>query len=995
MTTIKNILLLFNVFLIFYIKAQQPSYIHFNVNNGLPSNNAYYVTQDKNGYFWISTDKGVAKFNGYFFQVYTTNDGLSDNEIFDVHEDAYNRLWFACYNGELPYFKNNNFYNRKNDTVIAKLNRYNIGLKVISDKNGTVYYLSQKAIAAIRKDGVFKESILNEISANSTLIKNDKNEVISISYDTSKVYFTNLSTDDVTTFSHEHKKVMPAINTKADMIGSSVFYSVSGKLVKKELTGTSYSVIVTFDNMIQYVKKAGPNALWVGTKKGLYLYDLIQQKIIKTLFAEYSISCVFEDNEKHLWVSTLDGGVFLVLNQNVELLNRDNGLNFNTCLSFSSINENKLLIGSNKFKFAIIENGLVKNISLPESQGNGLIRSARTDPEGNLFIVTAVNIFKLNAAGQLLKTYNTAVRDLLFTNSDSLYVARISGVSKIKVSDLDKYHSNLDAFLFRNTVLKHGTNYFYNTQSGSVYCIGNKGIKLINGIKNNAIEHDTLFKNNISGMVQSKEGLVFISSDINGIKVLYNNVPTYINNKTGLPSNFVTSLMLDDKNNLWAGTANGLVKINYSLSSNKFNYKVKSYSTINGLIDNSINDITLHNGKIWLATNFGVCSFNESELQSSGKAPQMNIETVLLNDSVYEFFDRSTVVSPYNKNNFKIKYVGISSGSLNNISYRYRMNGLDENWSTTSNIQLQYPSLPPGTYTFEILALNQQGNSSETKRVFITITPAYYQTLWFKALAVIFVGFMLILVITARLRVWRRNHELKESLLSSENKRLALEKEEINMQMKLLELEQKALRLHMNPHFIFNAINAINGFYASGEAETGKKYIGKLSQLLRMLLDFSSQKFISIRQEVELLTNYFLLNQLRFQNKFDYTIEVNKEINPDRLAIPPMIIQPFVENALIHGIAPLKTKGEIVVRLSMENGYLKCEITDNGIGMKKSRIINKDRIHSSTGIKITEERIRTNYNGSDNPFLITDNIDKEGNSTGTCVIFKLNVEELY
>jgi ligand-binding sensor domain-containing protein len=995
MAKIKHKLWCFAVFLMLLVKAQQPSYIHFNVNNGLPSNNAYYVMQDKNGYFWISTDKGVAKFNGYAFQTYSTNDGLSDNEIFDVYEDAQHRLWFACYNGELPYFKNHVFYNRGNDKMLAKLSRYHIGLKVMSDRKGTVYYLSQRAIAVIAANGIVTENLPNELGANATLVKNDKAEVISISYDTSMVYFTNLTTNERISFSHAHKQVMPLINTKADMIGNSVFYSVSDKLIRKDFSEAGYTVAAGFGSMIQYVKKAGPEALWVGTQKGLFLFDLKQHKVTKELFKEYSVSCVFEDNEKHLWVSTLDGGVFLVINQNVELLNGDNGLNFNTSLSFAEITKEKLLIGSNKFKFAIIEKGQVKNITLPESNGNGLIRSARTDPNGNLFIVTAVNIYKLDPSGKILNTYHTAVRDMLFADTDSLYVARINGISKIKVTDLDLHRKNLDAFLLKHTRLKHGTNYFYSTPNGDIYCVGNKGIKLMNGLGSKAIEQDTLFKNNISGMVQSKDGAVFISSDINGIKVVYKNVSTYINNKTGLPSNFVTSLVLDNHSNLWAGTSSGLVKISYSLSADKFTYTAKSYSTINGLIDNAINDIALYQGKLWLATNFGVCSFKESELQSSSKAPQMNIESVLLNDSVLELAANATVISPYHKNNFKIKYAGISSGSLNNILYRYRMTGLDENWSTTGNVQLQYPSLPPGKYTFEIAALNQQGNASATQKVFITITPAFYQTLWFKTAAVIFIALLLVFIVMARLSVWRKNHELKESLLSSENRRLSLEKEEINMQMKLLELEQKALRLHMNPHFIFNAINAINGFYASGEAETGKKYIGKLSQLLRMLLDFSSQKFISVRQEVELLTNYFLLNQLRFQNKFDFEIDVDKRINPDRIAIPPMIIQPFVENALIHGIAPLKTKGEIYVRLSVENGYLKCEIRDNGIGMKKSGIINKDRIHTSTGIKITEERIRTNYSGTDANFQIWDDADTDGNSKGTHVTFKLNLEELY
>lgn len=980
--------------LVCFLQAQQSSYIHFNVNNGLPSNNAYYITQDKNGYFWISTDKGVVKFNGYHFTIYTTNDGLSDNEIFDVYEDSSNRIWFACYNGELPYFKNDTFYNRYNHISLSKLSRFNIGLKVMSDYNNSIFYLSQRATATIKKNGTIEEIFTNEISANSTLIKNSKKEVLSISYDTTNVYLTNLTTNKIKSFSHQKKKLMPLLNTKAEIIENILFYSVSENLIIKNLSDLNITETAAFESMIQYIKKVSDSLLWIGTQKGLYLFDCKNKIIVKKLFSEYSISCVFEDNENHTWVSTLDNGIFLVLNQNVELLNQHNGLNFNSCLNFTRINENTLSIGSNKFKLALIENNKVKNITLSESQGNGLIRSVKCDNQGNLYIVTAVNVYKLNKEGVNIKTYKTAIRDLLFTKNDSLYVARINGVSKIKVKDLDEHSNNLDGFLFRNINFKHGTNYFYESEAGTIYCIGNNGIKQLNGKRNEIIERDTLFKNNITSVTETRDGVIFISSDINGIKAVYKNKSTYLNNKSGLPSNFVTCLTLDDKNNLWAGTTNGLVKISYNHTDSGLKFIVKNYTTINGLIDNSINDVAIHNSKIWLATNFGVCSFKESDLIKISKSPKINIVSISINDSLYNSHN-NTVVSAFNKNNFKIKYVGISSGSLNNIIYRYRMHGLEENWNTTNNIQLQYPSLPPGNYIFEILAINKNGQASGAKKIFITITPAYYQTIWFKILVAVIITLLIAFIVILRIRIWRKNHQLKENLLSSENKRLALEKEEINMQMKLIELEQKALRLHMNPHFIFNAINSISGFYASGDAEVGKKYINKLSQLLRMLLDFSSQKFISLQQEVNLLTNYFSLNQLRFQNKFNYIIDIDTKINTERLAIPPMIIQPFVENSLIHGIASLKSIGNIKVKISLEDGFLLCEIIDNGIGIKKSREINKDRIHKSTGIKITEERIRTNYNGSLSGLEICEINDENGNCLGTHVYLRLNIEELY
>ncbi len=993
MRSVKCIYLILVVFSCIGALAQQPSYIHFNVNNSLPSNNVYYASQDKSGYFWFATDKGVVRFNGYNFNNYTTNEGLSDNEIFDIYQDSKDRIWFSCYNGEPSFYKDGTFHNRSNSNLLAQSSHFNIGLKVMEDNKGNIYYLSQKAIAVFKGNGEFDQKKQNETIAYSTLIKNEQNEVLSIKYDTSNVYISNLTSGHTESFSHQRKKVMPMINTKADIIGNTVYYGVHNKLVVKRSTSKVFEIATEFTDMIQFIRKESNTTLWIGTQNGLYLYDVVKNVIKKRIFSGHSISSVFTDNEMHTWITTLDDGIFLVLNQDVELLNASNSLSFNNSLNLMILDNQSLLIGSNNFRFAVLGNGAVSNINLPVSQGNGLIRSVRSDKFGNFYIVTAVEIIKLNNRFEMLKKYKTATRDLLFLNDDSLYIARINGVFKVKVSDLDKHANDLDAFFIRNIHLKHSANYFYKSESGNLYCIGNKGIKKMNGKREPAIENDTLFKNNITSLVESGNGVLFVSSDINGIKAVYNGRNFYINNKSGLPSNFVTSLAFDSNNNLWAGTTNGLAKVEYTTVGGEIQFKITNYSTINGLIDNSINDVIFYKDKIWLATNFGVCSFKEKDLSKKSVAPAFRIESIIINDSIYGL-GTNTIVSPYNKNNFKIKYVGISSGSLNNIKYSYRMNGLDENWNTTSNTQLQYPSLPPGNYTFEIKALNRQGEASSTSYLYITIVPAFYQTIWFRLLVAIALLLLTSFIIIFRIRVRERNHLLKANLLRSENKQLEMEKEEINMQMKLMELEQKALRLHMNPHFLFNAINAINGFYASGEAELGKRYITKLSQLLRMLLDYSTQKIITLKQETDLLHNYFLLNQLRFQNKFDYSIEIGANLNPEIVAIPPMIIQPFVENALIHGIAPLKTKGMVKVNIEKSDNYLICTISDNGIGRKKSNELNADKIHKSTGIKVTEERIKASVDAEEY-LSIEDITNAAGVCIGTKVIFKINYQEMF
>ena len=977
-----------------FLFSQQPSYLQFTLNNGLPSNNVYYVIQDKAGYFWFATDKGLARFNGYNFNIYTTNDGLNDNEIFDIYEDSQNRIWFSCSNGNLSYYKDGQFFNNTNSELLIKINAPYIGLKVLEDNNQSIQFITQKSKITILKNAILKQNFLPNDLAYSTLVRNSNNEVISLSYNRDNIFLNNLTTSKQIVFSHDNKTVMPRLNTKADMIGDNIYFSSENKIVKKGINSSNYQIIGTFNDMIQFIRKKSDSQLWIGTQNGLFVFDLKLNRVEKELFNGSSISSVLVDNENHLWITTLNNGVFLLLNQDIELINKNNGLSFDNSIYLKVIDSTKLFIGSSEFKGAFLSNTGIENIELTKSRGNGIIRSVRSDRQNNYYILTPVSIVKLDKNLKLINEYKTAVRDIYFDNNDSAYIARSNGVSIIHINDLDKNAKNLDLFFHTNIRFKHSANYFYKSTLGKMYCIGNEGIKILGSSKD--LINDNRFKNNISDLVETKNNFLFVSSRINGIKVVYNNLQYEINTKNGMPSNFVTCLSLDSDNVLWAGTTNGLAKIAYHIINNKLKLDINNYNTTDGLINNSINDIVFFKNKLWVSTDNGICTFEKKYLIKTSKAPQLSITSLAFNDSIMPN-DNTFYSSSYNRNNLKINFCGISSGSLNKIKYSYRMKGLEENWNITTNLQLQYPSLVPGNYEFEIQAINSMGISSPIKQIAIQITPAFYQTILFKISLIVFTLIITTLIIAYRIKVWRRNHELRESLLVSENKRLELAKEEINMQMKLIELEQKALRLHMNPHFVFNALNAINGFYASGEADLGKKYITKLSQLLRMLLDFSSQKFIAIQQEVDLLNNYFILNQLRFQNKYEYKIIIDPELNVDVVAIPPMIIQPFVENALIHGIAPLKELGHIEVKIMKHNSNLRCEIRDNGIGRERSGKINEGRIHTSTGIKVTEERIKAHYTSANNQpnLTIEDLFDNANNCIGTLVRFELNLIEHY
>jgi sensor histidine kinase YesM len=177
---------------------------------------------------------------------------------------------------------------------------------------------------------------------------------------------------------------------------------------------------------------------------------------------------------------------------------------------------------------------------------------------------------------------------------------------------------------------------------------------------------------------------------------------------------------------------------------------------------------------------------------------------------------------------------------------------------------------------------------------------------------------------------------------------------------KISALEQRLLLSQMNPHFVFNSLTAIQSYIFRNDAYTAGKYMSSFAKLVRLVLENSRQETISLAKEIETIRYYLLLQELRFEGRFEYHIEVDPDINAEELGIPPMLAQPFIENAIEHGIIHLSTKGLITIRYLLSANNLFLEIEDNGIGIEKSSQLSQSKWteHRSLATKITNERLR-------------------------------------
>jgi LytS/YehU family sensor histidine kinase len=267
--------------------------------------------------------------------------------------------------------------------------------------------------------------------------------------------------------------------------------------------------------------------------------------------------------------------------------------------------------------------------------------------------------------------------------------------------------------------------------------------------------------------------------------------------------------------------------------------------------------------------------------------------------------------------------------------------------------------------------------------VVIIISPAWWSTWWFRTLATLLIIAIVWYIIYMRLRNIRIKHEDEKKIL------------EIEKQM--FSLEQTALRLQINPHFIFNSLNSIQSFVVANDTDKAINYLAKFAQLMRLILSNSHQTFVPISDEIRAITYYLDIERLRFDNKFDYTINVDPAIDADFMDIPPMIIQPYIENAILHGILHKKSKGRISITLKVAGNSLNCVVEDDGVGREKASEIKarSDLLHKSRGMLITQKRLEllNKQNKEQMSVEIIDLRDEQGNAAGTRVNIMITYQE--
>jgi len=929
----KNLLLIFSMLLVLLcsdiLLAQKPFTRKISYLDGLPTDVIYDLFVDRSGLLYLGTDKSLITYDGVQFNKLPIPGSLG-NSISSIQQDASGRIWCRNFSNQLFYLANDKL--NVDLKVASVLKTTNTNLVDFSVASNGLYILTQNSVYRYESGNIkrifkVKNNATIQFSAMATNPKMDMLYVSSGNY-LFTFYKDKLMETKYFGFAHKILEVFDnevAFCTKA----AGTTCMVKGKQVDLQKSGLAN----TFLNRLSATK----SNLWLCTNKGVYEFDTREEVFKNGLLLDSRITDVVLDAEGNHWISTLDEGLFLLPHRQIFELT----ISPSQKSMFTAINT-----GPNGNYFAGTNLGKVNEIS----KFGKIVREYNTTWDNTIEFVnfsgdtllTNYGFFKIGTSspsshkdyvGKNLEEDDSGNFLMASPSFGGLVTKRFVGRPNFPNSknkfEIAGYGTNTtEVLIFRNkrtrSVLFEPKNreYYYGFVDG-LYVYDRAGNEFqIKTNKNQTIAAAELLLN--------ADGTIWAATTQSGLYLIKDKKCILrISKENGLSSNNCRKIAAD-KEGLWIITENGFDYYNYKtkrVTNAELNLCTKGIT---------INDVVSLNEMIILATNRGIYYFDK-DIINQVVEPKLSLTDFLVNN--YKVNLRNNVTLDYDQNNVKIGFKTIQFKSLGNYRYHYRLQGLDNKWQSVDSKtrDINFLALKPGTYKFQ-LKIEIGGKFTPFKEINFKILKPFWLQIWFLTIVI----FALLTLLYAVYR-WA---ELKTK-----------KSEELKEQLALSQLT--ALRSQMNPHFIFNVLNAVQGLIYSNQKSKASDYLGKFSDLMRKILDTSDKNEVTIEKEFETIDLYISLEKARFDNDFEYIITFPTDIDLSTHTIPSMIIQPFVENAIKHGLMHKKGLKILEIRAELLGDVWCFTIDDNGIGRKASESINqKIQKHISFAIKAIDNRVK-------------------------------------
>jgi ligand-binding sensor domain-containing protein len=916
------------------VSGQDINYINYDSREGLAASNVYHATQDKDGFMWFATENGLNRFDGKNFKTFTVKDGLPDNEIIDLFVDSKNRVWLLPFKAAIGYYYKGKFFNYENDSLLRQLKFKGNPFTMAEDKDGNLLITEFTQYHLIRKNGQVESAVtgkgkwetLGPVGVNS---RGELQIFVVMSVVGMPGVFDPVSGQIVDLNSvNEHG----AMNNAIVHPRCTVFNVQNDSLAVNSTVGGSFKVHYSYGN-IDYLDN---DQLAITRDKGVDLYDLRSRALVGHLLHDFKINSSFLDREGNYWFTTKGSGIIMVPSLSFR--------NFSSIgafpLSINSLATQKsiLLIGSENAQLWQFNPANKKFLNLNET-----LRYKVTDRitailpvSDQKIVVGSDNGLSANFALHTDHTGITLQKALLFSVKS---IARAGDTTLIT-----SHHVTSILDLKRDTIiklregraacaLKHDSGYYIGTLNG-LFFMDQSARQTYLG------DRDSNLKEKIIALAASSDGTLWIATKGHGLIGYYNGkVIHLLSEKSDITSDNCTALYIIN-DSIWLGTDKGLNLIS-NTSTGK--YSIDKYTVADGLHSNTVNAIVQIGNTVYVGSSKGLTYFTPGERRTHSKC-NIALTGIYLNGK-YWTSDTTGFILPHGSNDIRFEYAGISLKSGNDMNFLYRLQGLSNEFRSTKENSISFPSLPSGKYTLEIKAVNGNGVESTMKVIRFEISKSFFEKTWVWLIGIAIVIALSVLFFRYRVEKIKQREMEKTSV----NKRIA-------------ELEQVALRSQMNPHFIFNSLNSIQQYVIEKDVVGANSFITDFSNLIRMTLDFSTRKEITLAEELVYIDTYLKLEKSRLENQFKYVIQLDPHINPDIYTLPPLLVQPFVENSIRHGVKNLvDKKGQITISISRKEEAIQISVIDNGVGRAAARLYKTsfDVHYQSKGILLSEKRIES------------------------------------
>ncbi len=945
-------------------QESEPYFRHYTTENGLPSSEVYSILEDKKGNVWFGTDRGVARFDGYEFKTFTYLDGLTDNTVFNLQEDKFGRIWMLSFSCRLYYYENGKVHAYKYNSLLLKESQGRIPTSFYVDSLENVYTsVHSFGILKIDSSGNYNwkhrishlgsiNYIIDEQTPNNALLAYTYNkEILHAKY----IHIRNNLTDTFS-ISDNGKDRFTAIRLTTDKLVFS-----SGKSLY-EKNKKSIELIAELPGKIITLSKDNNQNLWAGTESGVFQINTINtNKIAANYLRENSITGILQDREGGFWFTTLDKGVYYMPGYGIQGIPFNEGP-FQKPISLVSDKKSNIYAGCWNGMLVKIHAAKKEIMFIPgKPDYNSMIFNLTYFDDERLLLSRSNPGFIKNKKYYPIYNKNVfGIKTELVKDSNEIYYA--AGTTFFFIIRNDSVIENIFLGQRINCLIRDSQKRIILGCSRGVF-VFNLISKTLSPLHKDLMDlriDDIKMYNNKIAMASKGKGLLILDGD---------SIQT-IDESKGLCSNLVNKILIRE-NQIWCTTNKGISKIVFQNSQNT-DYSITNVNSGDGLFSDEITGITELNDTIYVASNSGISFFNSRTDFTNSINPPVQIKSFKINNS--DTAVGENIILKYNQNNIHIDFTGISFRSSGKIKYNYHLiSGKDTTSSIISGKSVEFLSLNPGQYHFSVSAINNSGIYSKIPAtISFEIRPAWWQSLWFRIIIAALISVFIYLLYRNKLKQLKQQFETERKQAS---------------------LQLTAMRAQMNPHFIFNVMNSIRNYMQNHDLASAEKYLTSFSKLVRYTLDNSEVQEISLEEELEAIKNYVAHEMLRFENGFEFDVLINEGIDPSEITLLSMLLQPYVENAIKHGINRMKKGGKILIAIREENEKVIIAIEDNGVGTAEAMKWNSsNRVnHISHGTSLNSERIKA-YNKVYNKNIkvhITNLTAKDGSPSGTRVEVEL------